>query len=272
MDVEWQLYSVDQGRVVARIPTHGEFKVGLSSDGRIKLLRGVFSQNAQAFAKSSELKQALTGIAASSAPTAAAPSAGELRIALASRDKPVAMSQASKAVVSIFAGNAMGSGFLISPEGYLLTNYHVAGDSGRVRVRWPDGTEGVGEVVRADRRRDVALVKTAAKAEPLAIRHSPTVLGETVFAIGTPREKEFAGTLTRGVVSNVERKLEGQNYIQSDVAVTHGNSGGPLLDEKGFIVGLAQSVYEPDGVGQNINFFVPIEEAVKALALKPTGP
>ena len=69
----------------------------------------------------------------------------------------------------------------------------------------------------------------------------------------------------------MQRVIDGQAFIQSDVAVTHGNSGGPLLDEKGAIVGLSVLIYEPGGVSQNINFFVPIEEALKALAIRPAG-
>ena len=114
----------------------------------------------------------------------------------------------------------MGSGVLVSADGYILTNHHVAGDAGRVRVRWADGTETVGEVVRADRRRDVGLVKVAPTTMPaLAIRHSEVEVGETVFAIGTPLDKSLSGTLTRGVVS-ARRITEGQPFIQSDVAVT----------------------------------------------------
>ena len=96
-------------------------------------------------------------------------------------------------------------------------------------------------------------------------------LAETVYAIGTPRETDFAGALTRGVVSTVQRVIDGQAYIQSDVAITHGNSGGPLLDENGAVVGLSVLICEPGGVPQNINVCVPIEEALKALAIRPGG-
>jgi S1-C subfamily serine protease len=146
----------------------------------------------------------------------------------------------------------------------------VAGDSGRVRVRWPDGTDTVGEVVRADRRRDVALIKTQARARPLAIRHAPATLGETVFAIGTPLDRNLAGTLTRGVVSTASRIYEGQPFIQSDVGVTHGNSGGPLIDEKGAVIGLTVIGLYADQ-SKSLNLFIPIGEALKVLALQPAS-
>jgi S1-C subfamily serine protease len=143
-----------------------------------------------------------------------------------------------------------------------------------VRVRWADGTESIGDVVRSDARRDVALVRAAPKASPLAIRNTPLQLGETVFAIGTPLKAEFANTLTRGIVSGT-RLIDGLPMIQSDVAIDHGNSGGPLLDEQGRITALAVSRYEEDGVGHSINFFIPIDDALKALnlvAMTQAGP
>jgi S1-C subfamily serine protease len=195
-----------------------------------------------------------------------------MRLGLVAASAPMPFGQAAQGVVSIIAGSTLGSGVLITRDGYLLTNEHVVGRTKTVTVRWPDGSQTPGEVVRTDARRDVALVKTAPPdVRPLTIRRRPVTLAETVYAIGTPRETDFAGTLTRGVVSTVQRVIDGQSYIQSDVAITHGNSGGPLLDEKGAVVGLSVLIYEPGGVPQSINFFVPIEEALKALAIRPRG-
>ena len=184
--------------------------------------------------------------------------------------KKIPLAESAKGVVSIFAGEAMGSGVLISNDGYVLTNHHVAGSSGRVRVRWPDGSDSVGEVIRADSRRDVALIKTDPKGHVIPMRHTPAQLGETVFAIGTPLDKELAGTLTRGVVS-ANRMIQGQPWIQSDVIVNHGNSGGPLLDENGAVIGLTSWGLAPDGAPVGLNFFIPIDDALAALALKPAA-
>ncbi len=277
MDVEWQIYSVMESKIIARISTTASAKSGfggMHEDFFSSLLNKAFAANATKLAADPALVAIVQRPARSTAPSVPPPApVGDLFIALPSAAKPIQFNAASQSVVSIFTADALGSGFLISAEGYILTNHHVAGDVGRVRIHWSDGSDTVGEVVRANRKRDVALVKTTPPkgVAPLAIRYTPVQLGETIYAIGTPREKEFFGTLTRGIVSTVRRVIDGQGYIQSDVAVTHGNSGGPLLDEKGWIVGIAQSVYEPDGIGQNINFFIPIEEALKALALKPAG-
>jgi S1-C subfamily serine protease len=169
-------------------------------------------------------------------------------------------------VLTVFSGDGMGSGFLVSRDGYVLSNQHVVGDATQVKLRWADGTETVGEVVRSDRRRDVALIKTDPRGRaPLAVRRDSVQPGDTVFAIGTPLDAKLQNTVTRGVVSGT-RILDGFNFIQSDVAVTSGNSGGPLLDEKGAVVALTVAGYTPRGFSENINLFIPIGDALNFLA------
>lgn len=267
MDVEWQIYSVSQAKVLTRITTNGGLTLRHADDlNSGPLITGAFADNVQRLTADQRFRKLVTA----GPPTgngSPAPALAAMRFTPGGRDVPIA--SAANGVVSIFAGAGMGSGVLISSEGYILTNHHVAGDSGQVRVRWADGSETIGDVVRADRRRDVALVRTSApKTEALSIRHSPVVLGETVFAIGTPLNKKYAGTLTRGVVS-ANRFFEGQPWIQSDVAVDHGNSGGPLLDEKGRVLGLTDWRDQSDGMAHDLNFFVPIDDALRALALAP---
>jgi S1-C subfamily serine protease len=264
MSVEWQVFSVAEGRVLARISTRGGVVLKQTKGGTaLGLITGAFGDNVRRLAADPQFRQLVTS-STSRPPAALAPTS----LRLASAEGSVPLATAVKSVVSIFAGDGLGSGVVISPDGYILTNHHVAGADGQVRIRWPDGTDTVGEVVRGDRRRDVALIKATPKAVALPIRRTPVQVGESVFAIGTPLRKEFANTLTRGVVS-ATRELEGQSMIQSDVAVDHGNSGGPLLDEQGRIVAITVSRYEPDGVSRNINFFIPIDDALKALALTP---
>jgi S1-C subfamily serine protease len=113
----------------------------------------------------------------------------------------------------------------------------------------------------------VALIRTNAKAPALPIRMQQAQLGEGVFVVGTPLDKDLQNTLTKGIVS-ANRLYEGLTFIQSDAAIDHGNSGGPLLDEKGQVLGLTQWTYSPDGVSHNLNFFIPIDDALKVLALE----
>ncbi|MGH9366169.1 MAG: S1C family serine protease [Thermoanaerobaculia bacterium] len=174
-------------------------------------------------------------------------------------------------VVTVFAGDGIGSGFLISSDGYLLTGQHVVGQSRYVRVKFVTGREVNGEVVRTDRRRDVALVKLENdiyKCLPLG-ESSRVGPGADVFAIGTPLFESFGQTVTKGVVSGYGEE-DGLRILRSDVSVHRGNSGGPLLDRSGVVIGLSVSGFMllPEGVGVGLNGFVPIEEALDALGIR----
>jgi S1-C subfamily serine protease len=164
----------------------------------------------------------------------------------------------------------MGSGFLVSDDGYLLTNQHVVGAATTVRIRWSDGLESTGDVVRVDKRRDVALIKSAPRAgrQPLALRRETPAVGDAVFAIGTPLDPSLQNTVTKGIVS-ANRILDGFAYIQSDVGVDHGNSGGPLIDDKGRVIGITVIKIAPDDGQRGLNLFIPIGDALDFLALKP---
>jgi serine protease Do len=163
----------------------------------------------------------------------------------------------------------MGSGFLVSSDGYLITNEHVVGRASAVRIRWSDGFETQGEVIRTDKRRDVALVKTEPHGRtPLALRRDAPVVGEKVFAVGTPLKESLQNTVTQGVVS-ANRIIDGFAFIQSDVAVDHGNSGGPLLDEKGRVIGITEMTLVDDGTQRGLNAFIPIGDALDFLRVKP---
>jgi S1-C subfamily serine protease len=176
---------------------------------------------------------------------------------------------AHRAVAAVLTGASLGTAFLVSDQGYLLTNRHVVGSTRMIKLRWSDGSESVGEVVRSDAGRDVALIRTDPRPGPaFRLRTEPVRQGETVYALGTPMETRLQGTLTRGVIS-ASRSLAGYRFIQSDAAVNPGNSGGPLLDEAGRVVGMTVSRYASapeDGI-QGLNFFIPIEDALRFLAL-----
>lgn len=267
MTARWEIYSQLQGKVVATIETSGGFtapKKGLAGDPE-RLIHEAIRDNVRRLVADETFRRVITSEPVLTTTAVAQP----IRF-IPQRLTSIPLSQASNGVVTIFAGEALGSGALVSTDGYILTNHHVAGTGGRVRVRWPDGTDTVGEVVRGDRRRDVALIKTTPRSAALPIRSTPAQVGETVFAVGTPLRKEFSSTMTRGVIS-ATRLIEGQTMIQSDVAVDHGNSGGPLLDEQGRIIALTVSRYEEGGGGRSINFFIPIDDALRALALTPAS-
>jgi len=181
------------------------------------------------------------------------------------------VSDSRMGVVTVFAGNALGSGFVISSDGYVLTDQHVVGQARFVRVRFVTGREANGEVVRVDRRRDVALIKLEKDIYPyLPIGESSRVQpGTEVFAIGTPLFESLGQTVTKGIVSGYGEE-DGLRVLRSDVAVHRGNSGGPLIDRSGIVVGVSVSGFMlmPDGVGVGLNSFIPIEEALSTLAIE----
>lgn len=171
-----------------------------------------------------------------------------------------------------------GSGFFITKEGHLLTNAHVVGDSVRTRVILADKEKAyIAEVLRINKPRDVALLKLIDPPDTLDIPILPIrtqwpAVGEDVYAIGTPKHYSLMeNTVTKGIVSNhrYDHKYRGlkMNYIQADVNIHGGNSGGPLLDEHGNIVGMTVLTYfaNPGKRGIDLNFFIPIEEALGAL-------
>jgi S1-C subfamily serine protease len=270
MSVQWEVYSTIQKSIIAKIETSGEASFKSNTAGGVDaLVRAAFRENVQRLIAADAFRQAMIG-----APTApgdilkpASLTTIDLAGALAARARPV--SDAVGSVVLIFAGDTQGSGFLASSDGYVITDRHVIGEAKYVKVRWPDGVEGLGEVVRSDKTRDVALIKTDPRGrQPLRIRKEPLQPGDTVFAIGSPLGQKFEGTVTRGVVS-AYRTFSGLNFIQSDVAVNPGSSGGPLLDDKGEVVATTESGYRVAGAPTDINLFIPLGDALDFLGAQP---
>ncbi len=171
-------------------------------------------------------------------------------------------------VVTVESGVVTGNGFFISADGYILTNQNVVGNAKFVKVIQSNRRTLVGEVVRIDTARNVALIKTdATPSAVLAVRLSPVEVGEEVFSIGSPLGKALAGTFTRGILSS-KRSEGGLSYLQSDVAVTEYSEGAPLVDKQGAVVGISQSGLH----SKSLNFFTPISEAVDKLALTLVQP
>lgn len=270
LTVQWQIYSTLRREVVATIETTGAVKnAKLARKQQVRSLGQLaFAETVKSLLSDAHFRQLVTSPdpGGSSVVGSMAPRT-PIRLVGPRGGAPVNMAQASGSVVAIFAGSGHGSGALISSEGYILTNEHVVGTATTVRVRWSDGFETTGTVERTDKRRDVALVKTSPRGrEPLAVSRTVPSLGAPVFAIGTPLEPNLQNTVTRGVVS-ATRIIDGFNFIQSDTPVTHGNSGGPLLDEKGVVVGITHSIIDPTK-GSALNFFIPVGDALDFLALE----
>jgi serine protease Do len=160
--------------------------------------------------------------------------------------------------------HGLGSGFIVSPDGLILTNAHVVADAREVTVKLTDRREFKAKVLGSDARTDVAVLKIEAKDLPTVQLGDSRALraGDWVLAIGSPFG--FENTVTAGVVSATGRTLpddSGVPFIQTDVAVNPGNSGGPLFNARGEVVGINAQIYSQSGGYQGLSFAVPVELA-----------
>jgi len=166
--------------------------------------------------------------------------------------------------VTIKTKGHSGSGFYVSDDGYLLTNWHVVQNARYVRIINADGRQLIGEVLRSNPGRDVALIKTETSPQILPINLSAPAEGTQVYAVGSPYGEKFTGTISRGILSS-PRVMKGRKYLQSDAAISPGNSGGPLVDSKGQVIGICVLGYVYE---KGLNFFIPIDEALNSVALE----
>ncbi|HVL19871.1 MAG TPA: Do family serine endopeptidase [Amaricoccus sp.] len=157
-------------------------------------------------------------------------------------------------------GVALGSGFVIENDGLIVTNNHVVDHAGSVKVRLSDDREFDAKVMGTDEQTDLALLKIDAKDLPeLQLGDSDKVrVGEDVIAVGNPFG--LGGTVTRGIVSAMARDIDAGPYvdfIQTDAAINRGNSGGPLLNLDGEVIGVNSAIYSPNGGSVGVGFAIP---------------
>lgn len=164
-----------------------------------------------------------------------------------------------------YKSQSLGSGFIISADGYILTNAHVVNEADEVLVKLSDKREFKAKIIGADKRTDVALIKIEGTNLPKAIIGDPNALkvGQWVAAIGSPFGLE--NTMTQGIVSAKGRALPQENFvpfIQTDVAINPGNSGGPLYNLAGEVVGVNSQIYSRSGGSVGLSFSIPIDVAI----------
>lgn len=174
-----------------------------------------------------------------------------------------------------FDSKSLGSGFIISKDGYLLTNYHVIKDANEIIVRLSDRRELIAEMVGNDPRSDIALLKIEGDDLPVVEIGSSDSLkvGEWVLAIGSPFGFDYS--VTAGIVSAKGRNLPRENYvpfIQTDVAINPGNSGGPLFNLDGKVIGINSQIYSRTGGFMGLSFAIPIDMVMNVVdQLKGSG-
>lgn len=170
---------------------------------------------------------------------------------------------------------SLGSGFIISKDGYVITNSHVVSDADEIVVRLSDRREFIAEIVGTDKRSDVALLKIDGNDLPAVRLGSSDDLevGEWVLAIGSPFGFDYS--VTQGIISAIGRSLPNENYvpfIQTDVAINPGNSGGPLFNLDGEVIGVNSQIYSRTGGFMGLSFAVPIDVVINVYSqLRETG-
>jgi putative serine protease PepD len=171
-------------------------------------------------------------------------------------------------------GNATGSGFIIDKQGRIVTNQHVVAGAQSVSVEFSDGSEVRADVVGTDPSTDIAVLdvnRPAAELKPLSFTSDGTLeVGDPVVAIGSPFGLD--GTLTTGVISALGREIQSpngftiENAVQTDAALNNGNSGGPVLDTRGRVVGVAAQIRSESGGSDGIGYAIPGDTAKRVAA------
>ena len=267
MTVQWQIYSNLDKKVVYATTTETETELDIKTDDALfdAFIFG-FAGSARSLLEDNGFQMLTLGKVSTSQP-------GYKKTIRLTGKKPYTgpikphMEEVRDGVVRVRSGGGHGSGFFIDSSGYLLTNKHVVGDSETVKVVFNDHTEVTCKVLRDNRVRDVALVKIKkGDYTALPIRKDEPDAGEEVYAIGSPLKEGLHGSISRGIVSGFRQDKDEPRYLQSDVTIQGGNSGGPLVDEHGNVVGIsARGHVNREGSFAGINLFIPIHEALEKL-------
>ncbi len=279
ISVEWQVFEPLQRRVVWRGETRGEYKSKspLPPGSIVQALAQAFADASNNLAVIRPFRDAV--MVAPQRPEALVAEADTLILPLVPPNATAFADRtdaARSATVLINSGTGHGSGFLISSQGHVVTNWHVVGEQRFVAVHLVSGRRVVGEVLRTASARDVALVKIEGEGYvPLALRREPVMVAEEVYAIGAPQRQELGWTVTRGIVSAYRQAMRNSSdaeldLIQSDVPIHGGNSGGPLLDKQGNLVGIAVQTMlpVPGKLNTGLNGFIPILDGLKHLKVE----
>lgn len=263
--VDWQIYSKLDRSVVHSVTTEGAAKNNEAvGGGDTVAVLGAFAQASRNLLADSKFRE-IVSRGGEAVKETSFKSRDAVVISTGS-SKPVGSSPEEwpNAVVTVFAGSGHGSGFVIS-DNLILTNQHVVGESNSVAVKFNNGLQVIGKVIASNSARDVAVVKVdATLPKHFRVSRVAPPIGVEVFAIGSPLDEKLHSTVTRGIISGF-REENKKTLIQSDVNVRPGNSGGPLVDRNGAVVGISVSGLVVNNLSQGINFFIPIDDALKSL-------
>lgn len=178
------------------------------------------------------------------------------------------LQEAVQSSVTVLDERGHGSGFVISPEGHIITNYHVVSGGKPMTVRMNDGEEYPAEVIRVSKIHDLALLKIKASGLlPFRLKDDHNIAVATdIYAIGTPSSQDLSQTISRGIISGIRRGEGGKNLIQTDASVNPGNSGGAIVDKNGLVLGVVSSKLEGYSI-EGVAFGIPAYEIMEKMKI-----
>ncbi|HEX8349161.1 MAG TPA: trypsin-like peptidase domain-containing protein [Hymenobacter sp.] len=268
VEVTWKLVNQNRQTVLEQKTSGSSVKF---EKGGSAAFEDAFENALYTFMSNKVVSEALAKPSGSGATAAADDKPTPITLHRASPGKFVSdngVSTAARSVVIVETTDGHGSGCIISPDGYIVTNAHVVGEQEQVKVLMADGVETKGQVIRVNPDMDLALVKV--DADGLQAFQLPNTsladIGADVFAIGTPADKELGQTVTKGIISG-RRKIDGHSFLQTDVSINGGNSGGALVTRSGQLMGIVNAKLVGRGI-EGIGFAIPAEQVTDALQLK----
>ena len=277
LKVEWQLYETLGRRVIFKTETEGSHAQEDSIDDAMTVsLEESFAAALQNLLANKEFHGLVAGVGDDKEREGVTRfSELDIKAVRIGEEKAFDAVNIRPGVVTVRTPTGHGSGFFISSDGDLLTNQHVVGSAKTVRVILHSGRHVPAEVLRTDAERDIALLKVGEKGfRSLSLSFVEPPVGTDVLVYGTPLSENLEGTLTKGILSAYRQKEDGR-FIQSDVTIQPGNSGGPMMDGKGNVIAITVQarIRGRDGLPTGHNFFIPVREAFEKLRIKvPTRP
>lgn len=265
--VDWQIYSKLDRAVVHSVTTEGAYKETTSkAGGGEEVIMNAFAQAARNLLADEKFREIV--LKGGKAVRQTVFKSADNLVLTPGKAKPIGENpdEWKDGMVTVYAGRGHGSGFAIS-ENVIITNHHVVNEAKNLVVKFGSGFEVPGEVVAYNSAHDVAAIQLkAVLPRYFKIDRKKPETGSEVYAAGSPLSDEFDSTISKGIVSGFRKDGE-RAYIQSDVNVRPGSSGGPLLLKNGQVVGITVAGVQIDGVGQGINFFIPIADAMDAMKI-----
>ena len=265
--VEWSVFNTLTKNIVLNETITGYYKLEKpEKEGITTVFENAFAISSENFAKSIKLRNLAVGkkIVATNDNN----SEKEIKITQGKSQNEFNIDNLRSNIVTIRIGQGHGSGFFIGNNGYLLTNAHVVGDSKSVQIITSSGMEIEGQVIRKSKSRDVSLIKVPLKiTNSLYLKFEIPDIASDVYAAGTPIDEALKTTVTKGIISNIRvDNASGLKFIQADASISPGNSGGPLFDKFGNVIGISVAKYNTNSA-EGLGLFIPLQDAFSSIKL-----